>query len=102
MWESESNAERGLVAAVRVAFPVEAASIDERMARDGFEPDQASHVWLEHFSQRTTDAMKAGDFAAAKAHLQLMSSLFEGGDAPARRCIDVAYVEALMWDVADP
>lgn len=90
-----------LVAAVRAVFPGEASAIDARLVQDGFEPGEAPHIWLEHFSQHTTDALKSGNTSLAEAQLKLMSRLLAGADEPTTRCIDVAYVEALMWDIKD-
>jgi hypothetical protein len=58
-------------------------------------------VWVERFSQQTTDAIKGRDFIKAEAHLKLLSRLLASGDEATIRCIDVAYVESLIWDVKD-
>ena len=91
----------GIVGAVRTAFPLEASSIDTALRHDGFELADAPHIWLERFSQLTTDALKQGEFARAAEHLRLISGLLDAGDEPTARCIDVAYVESLMWDIDD-
>jgi len=39
---------------------------------------------------------------AASRQLTLLSQLLAAGDEATARCIDVAYVESLMWDVKDP
>lgn len=73
---------------------------DAILLRDGYEED-AHFTWLEHFSQFTTDAIKRLDFTRATDHLNLLSGIVAGGDEPTVRCIDVAYVESLMWDIKD-
>ena len=90
-----------VVNAVRAAFLQEAASVDDAVVKDGFVVEDAPFIWLERFSQLTTNAIKSGDFGKAKAHLTLISCLVEAGDPHTERCIDVAYVESLMWDIKD-
>ena len=87
------------VGALRIAFPEQAAQIDQAVDHDGYE--DAPHTWVERFSQFTTDAIKRGDSSTAMAHLKLVSRLLAAGDEATTRCIDVAYVESLMWDVRD-
>jgi hypothetical protein len=84
---------------VRAAFAVEAASVDAILEQQGCE--HAPHIWLERFSQFTTDAIKRGDLSTATKHLALLSRLVASGDEQISRCIDVAYVESLMWDIKD-
>ena len=90
-----------LVASVRNAFPDEALFVDKRLAEDFYDVEESPHTWLERFSQLTTDAIKDGDRSKALAHLKLLSSLLTAADEPTARCIDVAYVESLLWDIAD-
>ncbi len=88
-----------IVAAIRDSFPAEAEQIDAALDREGYE--DAPHIWVERFSQFTTDAIKRRDSSTAAAHLSLLARLLAEGDEPTLRCIDVAYVESLMWDVTD-
>lgn len=88
-----------LVEAVRAAFAEEAASVDAILEQQGY--GDAPHIWLERFSQFTTNAIKRGDFTKATKHLVLLSRLVASGDEQTRRCVDVAYVESLMWDIKD-
>lgn len=83
-----------------MAFPDEAAAIDELLLRDGYE-EAAYFTWIERFSQLTTDAIKRGDFEKAAGHMNLLSCVFASGDEATKRCIDVAYVESLMWDIKE-
>jgi hypothetical protein len=89
----------GIVKAIRQTFPEEGRRIDEELDRDGYE--DAPHIWIERFSQYTTDAIRRGDDEAASKHLKLLSRLLSSGGEDAARCIDVAYVESLMWDIKD-
>jgi hypothetical protein len=97
--DPEHSAAVRIVEALRAAFPEQAAQIDGALDRDGYE--DAPHTWVERFSQFTTDAIKRGESSTAIAHLSLVSRLLAAGDEPTRRCIDVAYVESLMWDIKD-
>jgi hypothetical protein len=84
---------------VRAAFPDEAESVDAVLEQQGHE--DAPHIWFERFSQLTTDAIKRRDFSKATKHVALLSRLVASGDEQTARCVDVAYVEALMWDIKD-
>ena len=90
----------GIVELVRSAFPEDAALADGLLLRDGFD-ENAHFIWLEHFSQLTTDAIKRLEFTKVNQHLNLFSHIVAGGDEPTVQCIDVAYVESLMWDIKD-
>jgi len=96
---AEEAAARAIVDAIRAAFPEEVAHIDPALSRDGYV--EAHHIWVERFSQCTTDAIRRGDQSKAASHLKLLSALLNRGDEATRRCIDVAYVESLMWDIKD-
>jgi hypothetical protein len=89
-----------VVEAIRAAWPEEAALIDADMSRCGYE--NAPHAWIERFSQFTTNAIGRGEFSTATRQLLLLSQLLAAGDEETAKCIDVAYVESLMWDVKDP
>lgn len=98
--KSERTAPVRIVEAIRAALPEEASDVDAVLQRDGYEED-AHHTWIERFSQLTTDAIKGRDFFKATEHLQLVARLLDRGDEETIRCIDVAYVESLMWDIND-
>jgi hypothetical protein len=97
----ESDAANRVVERVRTAFPAEAQAVDAVLLQDGFVPLEAPNIWVERFSQRTTDALKGGDTARAGEHLKFISHMLDGADEPTIRCIDVSYVESLMWDIKD-
>lgn len=96
---AEDLAALRIVESVRAAFPDEAALVDAVLLRGEYQ--DAYFTWVERFSQFTTDAIKRGEFSRATAHLNLLSALLAKGDEPTVRCIDVAYVESLMWDIKD-
>ena len=100
MPEAEYTAADRVVESIRAAWPEEAALIDADLLACGFE--NAPHIWIERFSQFTTNAIGRGEFSTASRQLDLLSQLLAAGDEETARCIDVAYVESLMWDVKDP
>jgi hypothetical protein len=98
--DTEHLAALRIVESIRTAFPEEAALADQALARDGYD-ENAHFTWLERFSEFTTDAIKQRGFSVATKHLNLLSGLLARGDEATVRCIDVAYVEPLMWDIKD-
>jgi hypothetical protein len=92
-------AARQVVDALRASFPKEAVLVDQALLSSGYE--DAPHTWVERFSQCTTDAIGRGEFSTAEQHLKLVSTLLAHGDENTHRCVDVAYVESLMWDIKD-
>jgi hypothetical protein len=96
----ENLAASSIVGAVRSAFAEEAAAVDEILLRDGYDED-AHFTWIERFSQFTTDAIKRKDFEKATSHMNLFSYILAAGNEATIQCIDVAYVESLMWDIRD-
>jgi hypothetical protein len=98
---TQTVAAQRVVEGIRTAFPADAETIDTLMTSEGFDPKDAPHIWIEHFSQRTTDALKGGCTAEAESHLSLLSRLLDTADDDTEKCIDVASVESLMWDLKD-
>lgn len=96
----EQLAASKIVDAVRSAFLEEADAVDEILLKDGYDED-AYFSWIEHFSQFTTDAIKRMDFDKASSHMSLFSRILSAGSEATIQCIDVAYVESLMWDIQD-
>lgn len=99
--DAPTEAAHRIVERLRAAFPEDAARADKRAFDHGFEPGEAPYSWVEHFSQLTTDAIKGQDFATAERHMREVSAILAAGDEEVIRCIDVAYVESLMWDIRD-
>jgi hypothetical protein len=99
MSEPEYPEGNRVVEAIRKAWPEEAALIDADLHVCGYE--NAPHAWIERFSQFTTDAIGRGEFATASRQLELLSQLAAAGGETTTQCIDVAYLESLMWDVKD-
>ena len=98
---AEIIAAQRVVASVRSAFPREARLIEAGL-RDGcYDVEESPHIWLERFSQLTTNAIKEGQQSKASEHFKLLSALLADADEPTTRCIDTAYVESLLWDIKD-
>lgn len=89
-----------IVDLIRSAWPDEATLIDADLLARGFEG--SPFEWVERFSQLTTNAIGRGEFSTASRQLTLLACLLAAGDEATAQCIDVAYVESLMWDVKDP
>lgn len=98
---SPTEAAHRIVERLRAAFPNDAACVDRRVADQGLGRHESPYSWVEHFSQLTTDAIKGKDLTTAERHLQEVSAILASGDEEVVRCIDVAYVECLMWDIRD-
>jgi hypothetical protein len=97
----DTQAARRIVKSIRLVFPEDAAAIDALLLQDGYEVSDFTYPWIDWFSQFTTDAIKKRDFLKAEKHLKLLSHLLEGGNAEITRCIDISYVEPLMWNIYD-
>ncbi len=100
MSDAEHLAASRIVESIRRDCPEEAALIEADLQVCFYE--DAPHIWLERFSQFTTNAIGRGEFSTASRQLNLLSQLLAAGDEATAQCIDVAYVESLMWDVKDP
>jgi hypothetical protein len=99
--DTSTVAAQRIIERLRAAFPDDAARADKRVGDQGFGPSEAPYSWVEHFSQLTTDAINGQDFAKAASHMCEVSAILAAGDEEIARCIDVAYVESLMWDITD-
>lgn len=94
--------EKEVVRRIRQRFPEEARRTDEWQMERGWERtelDEAPHLWVEVFADRTTDAARAGNWGAVRDHTEFMAAEYGGGTDPVRKLIDVAYAENLMWDL---
>jgi hypothetical protein len=83
---------------ISARFPNEAKLADAYLAENWFDAD-AHEIWLEQFSQETTDAMSRRDEASVMEHLSFISQLLRNADAAVGQYIDVCYVESLMWNL---
>ena len=89
-----------LKAQVHEKFPQIASAADRRHARYwGDYPPEGAYSWFESLANALNDEMR--DRVPAAVHLPLMRHL-EGtldGSKEIHRCMDVAFVENLFWQV---
>jgi hypothetical protein len=96
--------EKEIVRRLRQRFPEEARRTDEwQMGRgwEGLELEEAPHIWVEAFADRTTEAARAANWSAVKDHTEFMAAEYRNGSDPVKKLIDVAYAENLMWNLED-
>jgi hypothetical protein len=96
--------EKEVVRRIRQRFPEEARRTDEwHMDRgwEGLELDEAPHLWVEAFADRTTEAARAANWSAVKHHTEFMAAEYRNGSDFVKKLVDVAYAENLMWNLED-
>jgi len=96
--------EKKVVQRIRQRFPEEARRTDEWQTERGWEGpelDEAPHLWVEAFADRTTEAALAGNWSAVTAQTEFMAVEYRNGSEPIRNLVDVAYAENLMWNLED-
>lgn len=100
MYEQEQQ----VVRRIRRRFPEEARRTDEWHMERGWEEvelDDAPHLWIEAFADRTTEAARATNWSTVRDHTEFMAEEYRRGSDPVKKLIDVAYAENLMWDLED-
>lgn len=100
MYENEKQ----VVRRIRQRFPEEARRTDEwHMERGWDEPelDEAPHLWVEAFADRTTEAARVANWSVVNEHTQFMAAEYRDGSDAVKRLVDVAYAENLMWNLED-
>lgn len=97
----DERSEARLVESIAAAFPEDAARVEGRVRYKELDPEVARSEWVRLFLQCTSAALKAGDTAKARAHLELMSCLYAAGNATAQRTVDFNYVVQLMQEMGD-
>jgi hypothetical protein len=73
--DPEYSAALRIVEKLRAAFPEQASQVDAAMARDHY--GEAPHIWIERFSQLTTNAIRRGDTGIAAKHLDRVAALLD-------------------------
>jgi len=94
--------EKEVVRRIRQRFPEEARRTDEWQLERGLEGsdlDEAPHLWVEAFADRTTEAARAANWQAVKDHTGFMAAEYRNGSEPVKELVDVAYAENLMWNL---
>lgn len=99
----EYSDEKGVVARIRERFSDEANRTDSWLRERGWDAllDDAPHVWMEAFADRTTEAVRARDWNLVKEHTGFIAAECRNGTEAVRRLVDVSYAENLTWDLDD-
>jgi hypothetical protein len=98
----EYSEEKGVVARIRVRFADDATHTDSWLRERGWDGwDDAPHIWLEAFADRTTEAARVQDWNLVMEHSAFIAAEYRSGSEPIRRFVDVSYAENLMWDLED-
>jgi hypothetical protein len=98
----ETDAElRKFLETIRKALPDAAEKTDEIMRGRGFDSDEnAVHLWVETLADVTNMYIRRRDQDEVRKELSFLSKQFERGTDAIRSCIEVSYVENLMWNLA--
>jgi hypothetical protein len=84
----------------RSCFPNAARKTDEKMKNMGFDnEDKAYFTWIESFADITNALIHERMQVEVEKHLIFFSQQFEIGSESVKNCIDVSYVENLMWNL---
>lgn len=97
----EKNKEfAALVKLIRSYFPAASEKTDESMIRMGFEDESEAYgIWVEAFANETNSLMRERRQTEVEKHLIFFERQFDMGSDSVKSCIDVSYVENLMWDL---
>ena len=96
--------EKDVVRRIRQRFPDAAMRTDEWHMERGWERtelDEAPHLWVETFADRTTEAAREANWGAVVDHTEFMAAEYRSGPDEVKKLVDVAYAENLMWDLED-
>jgi hypothetical protein len=90
-----------LVKLIRSYFPDASEKTDESMIRMGFEHEDEAYyyTWVEAFANETNSLMRERRQTEVEKHLIFFVRQFDMGSDSVKSCIDVSYVENLMWDL---
>lgn len=91
-----------LCRAVRSRFPAMAANADQDYQRlnDGFNPPDNLYAWFESLANALNDEMrKKIPYRTHEPLFLFMEAAASSGGEEVSRCLDVAFVENLFWNV---
>jgi hypothetical protein len=92
---------RGFVKSIRQALPDAAAKTDEIMRGRGFDSEEdAEFIWVEALADVTNMYIRRRNQEEVERELSFFSKQWDRGTDIVRNCIDVSYVENLLWDLA--
>ena len=88
------------VAAIRQMLPNAAAKTDQIMIGRGFELEEEAHyLWIEALADVSNSLIREKNENEFKKHMDYFSVQYDQGSESVKNCIDVSYVENLMWDL---
>ena len=91
---------RDFIRTIRNALPNAAEKTDAIMHECGFESDEeAEYLWVEAFADVTNMYVHQRNQHEVEEQLRFFSEQFDRGTDTVKNCIDVSYVENLMWNL---
>ena len=88
-----------LVQLIRSQLPSASISTDELMLERGYEVgDSLFYLWIEAVADVTNDFIPEKNEQEVVKHLTFFSRQFEKNGEKVKNCIEVGYVENLMWN----
>ena len=85
---------------IRDALPEVASKTDEIMRERGFNSDdETEYLWLEALADITNMYIQRRNQDKLRKALHFFSKEFDSGTNTIKNCIDVSYMENLMWDL---
>jgi hypothetical protein len=88
----------------RAKFPDLTEKADRQHIKYWDEPpteEQDSYIWFESVSRALNNEMQRGAYVnESQAFFQFVESAFRTGSDEVKKCIDVAFVENLFWEVS--
>lgn len=70
------------------------------MLSRGFDPDgEFYYLWVEAFADTTNQLIRERNEQEFQKHLVFFSKQLDRGNDLIKKCIDVSYVENLMWNL---
>lgn len=77
-----------------------AKKTDQIMLSRGFDPDgEFYYLWVEAFADTTNQLIRERNEQEFQKHLVFFSKQLDRGNDLIKKCIDVSYVENLMWNL---
>ena len=89
-----------LVEDIRNTFPADAKKADEMEIGLGHEIEwNLHHLWIETFADVSNNLIRNRLKHELEAHFNYFENQFNIGSESVKSCIDVSYVENLMWNL---
>lgn len=93
---------KAFIQVIRSGLPETANWADALLHERGWElEDVEDYLWVEALADVTNQSIHQRDERSFLGQVELVARQYDGGSKPMRNCIDVAYVENLMWNLPD-